>query len=116
MATPLLKRGSSIVNDFMDAGIKEGLQVWRIEKLKPEPVERIMHGHFYEGDSYIVLKTSLSKSNALVHELFFWLGSESSQDEQGVAAYKTVELDTKLGGVTQHREEQNFESEQFMQW
>ena len=75
-----------------------------------------MHGHFFEGDSYIVLKTSISKSNSFVHELFFWLGSESSQDEQGVAAYKTVELDTKLGGVTQHREEQNFESEQFMQW
>ena len=115
MAAPKLARGASVVNDFMGAGEEEGLQVWRIENMKPIPVPDKMHGQFYEGDSYIVLKTSLIK-NSLNHQLFFWLGSESTRDEQGVAAYKTVELDTKLGGVTQHREEQNFESDQFMQW
>ena len=49
-------------------------------------------------------------------DLFFWLGEDCSQDEQGVAAYKTVELDEHLGGAAvQHREVQGFESEKFMQ-
>ena len=102
--------------DFEGAGQTEGLEIWRIENLKPEPVDESTHGHFYEGDSYIVLKTAITKSGGFNWDIFFWLGSESSQDEQGVAAYKTVELDDKLGGAPiQHREEQGYESEQFMQ-
>ena len=117
MASPRLSRGESVALDFADAGTSEGLQVWRIEKLKPVPVPEKMYGHFYEGDSYIVLKTAVSKSGSFTWDIFFWLGNESTTDEQGVAAYKTVELDDKLGGAaTQHREEQGFESDQFMQW
>ena len=38
-----------------------------------------------------------------------------SQDEAGVAAYKTVELDESLGGApVQHREVQNHESKLFI--
>jgi len=49
------------------------------------------------GDSYIFLATT-KKGPSLVHAIHFWLGSDSSQDEQGVAAYKSVELDGILGG------------------
>ncbi len=98
-------------------GVTEGLYIWRIEDFEvvPWPSNRI--GQFYDGDSYIVLqsyKVGDSKPK-LHHEIFFWLGSKTSQDEAGVAAYKTVELDDFLHGVaTQRRETQEAPSPTFL--
>ena len=103
--------------EFGNAGKAPGLEVWRIEKMVPTRVPDKEVGKFYDGDSYICLKTvQKAGSSSLSWDIYFWLGAETSRDESGVAAYKTVELDELLGGgPVQHREVQGHESEQFIQ-
>merc|ERR1719436_2245097 len=83
-------------------------------KVKAWPRNR--YGEFYSGDSYIVLHTMVNEnSGKKTYDVFFWLGSETTQDEAGVAAYKTVELDDLLGDEpVQYREVQGNESRQFL--
>jgi len=93
---------------------KPSVNVWRVEKFKLAPTKKENFGMFYEGDSYVILAISLDSSNALQYNVHFWLGDQSTQDEVGTAAYKTVELDTYLHGkAVQHRETQNNESDIF---
>lgn len=69
---------------------------------------------FYDGDSYIVLHTYM-KGDKIANNVHFWLGQHTTQDEAGTAAYKTVELDTVLGGLPiQFREVQGSESDEFL--
>jgi len=97
------------------AGKKAGLEAWRIKQFKLVAVPDNQVGQFYSGDSYIVLLTKAS-NNQLSWDIFFWLGSETSQDEAGTAAYKTVELDDHLNGApVQHREIQGHESHEFIE-
>jgi len=102
---------------YKGVGQKAGLEIWRVEKLqviKKPPGDKAYKGELHQGDAYIVLHTK-QRQNALERHIHFWLGGESSQDEQGVAAYKTVELDQSLGGEpVQHREVQGHESDEFL--
>ncbi|WOK92682.1 villin-4-like isoform X1 [Canna indica] len=102
---------------FQGAGQKAGLEIWRIENFCPVLVPSSSHGKFFTGDSYIILKTTASKSGSLHHDIHYWLGKDTSQDEAGTAAIKTVELDAALGGrAVQYREVQGHETEKFLSY
>lgn len=119
------ERAAKLEVNWEGCGEKPGIEIWRVENKRTEggapdfginkwPTSR--YGEFYSGDSYIVLETRKDKeSDALEWDIYFWIGSESTQDEYGVAAYKTVELDDLLGDApVQHREVQGMETEEFM--
>jgi len=91
------------------AGESAGIKIWRIEHFQVAAVPEETYGKFHEGDSYIVLKTTEEpETKKLVHNIYFWLGKDSSTDERGTAAYKTIELsDFFHGAAHQHRETQH---------
>lgn len=97
------------------SGEKVGLEIWRIVQFKVVrwPVED--YGKFYEGDSYIILNTYKNEDEeGFQYDVHFWIGKNSTQDEYGTAAYKTVELDTfHHDKPIQHREVQIYESQTF---
>lgn len=127
------KKAAQSEKEFVGAGTKVGLEIWRVENRRTEndtpdfgvkrwPKEQ--YGEFYDGDSYIVLNTYQAKdpvtgkkTDKLAWDVHFWLGKDTSIDERGVAAYKTVELDDLLDdGPVQHRETMNNESPLFMSY
>ncbi|CAC5396432.1 GSN [Mytilus coruscus] len=72
------------------AGLKPGIQIWRIVTYEKEENEH------------------------LLYDVHFWIGKYSTSDEYGTAAYKTVELDTYLDDIPiQYREVQGHESKLF---
>ena len=111
--------------ELAGAGRRNGVEVWRVENRRGDgagmaatfgvarwPEDRT--GDFYRGDSYLVLLTAELSDGKKEYDIFFWLGSESSQDERAVAAVKAVELDSVLGGrPVQHRETEGKESQLF---
>eukprot|EP00252_Welwitschia_mirabilis_P024171 TRINITY_DN7065_c0_g1_i1.p1 TRINITY_DN7065_c0_g1~~TRINITY_DN7065_c0_g1_i1.p1 ORF type:complete len:1024 (+),score=247.76 TRINITY_DN7065_c0_g1_i1:394-3465(+) len=102
---------------FQGAGQKAGLEIWRIENFHPVAVPKNSHGKFRSGDSYIVLKTTASKNGDFHYDIHYWLGTDTSEDEMGTAAIKTVELDAALGGrAVQHREVQGHETDKFLSY
>jgi len=107
-----------IAKQWKNAGTEVGLEIWRIEKFQVVLQPKSSHGAFFSGDSYIVLNTFRRPGHQnLEWDVHFWLGKETSQDEMGVAAYKTVELDDYLGGgPIEHREVQGHESALFQSY
>jgi len=109
------KRAATMEPAWNGAGTQVGLQVWRIENFQVVPWPKELYGEFMMGDSYIVLSTiEEPDSGKLLHDIHFWLGRDTTADEMGSAAYKTVELDDYLDGEPhQHREVQYSESQEF---
>jgi len=90
-----------------EAGVK--FRVWRIQKLQLVQVAEADWGKFYSGDCYLVFDGRYAGDH-----IYYWIGRDSSQDEQAVAAIKAVELDNLFSGQpVQHREVMGNESEAF---
>ena len=92
-----------------------GTHVWRIVNFELEAVEPAHHGAFFSGDSYVILRTTTERANAL----FVWQGEGSSTDERGASAIQSVrvaEAVAAAGGAhcSQRREEQGAESAAFL--
>ncbi|XP_037370985.1 advillin [Talpa occidentalis] len=103
----------SLSSAFGAVGHDPGIITWRIEKMELALVPLSAHGNFYEGDCYVILSTRRAGSR-LSQDIHFWIGQDSSQDEQGCAAVYTAQLDDYLGGgPVQHREVQYYESDTF---
>uniref|UniRef100_A0A8C0ME24 Villin-1 n=1 Tax=Canis lupus familiaris TaxID=9615 RepID=A0A8C0ME24_CANLF len=103
----------SLSSAFRAVGNDPGLITWRIEKLELALVPLSAHGNFYEGDCYVILSTRRAGS-LLSQDIHFWIGKNSSQDEQTCAAIYSTQLDDYLGGSpVQHREVQYHESDTF---
>ena len=85
--------------------------IWRVQSLKLVPVPEKEWGKFFSGDCYLVFDDTDDTGG---EQIFFWIGSNSSIDEQAVVAIKAVELDDMLGGrPIQHREVMGNESISF---
>ena len=118
------------VTDPMFTGLVENcaqLAVFRVRQLGLARVAAADWGSFYSGDCYLVHDGRHGGSHihywigggyiSETDKYSFttdWAGSQSSQDEQAVAAIKAVELDNLFGGLpVQHREVEGHESTRF---
>jgi len=110
----LRQKAAKTEKAWRGAGVEPGIQVWRIQKFKVKKWPKDRYGEFYQGDSYIILHT-IKVEDKLAYDVYFWLGAETTQDEAGTAAYKTVELDDLLGDLpVQYREVHGNESQRFL--
>ncbi|CAG0888012.1 unnamed protein product [Cyprideis torosa] len=64
-----------------DVGQIPGVTIWEIEHFLPNPMDEALHGHFYEGDCYIVLQTFLDDTAQLDWNIYFWIGERATGEE-----------------------------------
>jgi len=101
--------------EWQGCGEQPGVEVWRIKQFKVVK-EQAFDEKFYNGDSYIVLDTYKQEGkDDLKYNVHFWLGKDTTQDEAGSAAIKTVELDDYFGDLpVQYRQVQGHETKEFL--
>lgn len=108
-----MNRHKGIDPIFKSAGTKPGIEIWTVENSEVVLQPKLSHGDFYTDRSYIIL-LSRRENHGKEWAIHFWLGKNTTKEDAGLAAYKSVELDEMLGGCTsQYREVQGNESRDF---
>ena len=113
-----LEKPSLDYSDYFeeDVGLTAGLTIWEIENFVPNRIEDALHGKFYEGDCYIILKTTIEDNQNMDWNIFYWIGSEAALDKKACAAIHAVNLRNYLGAHCRTiREEQTEESDSFLE-
>jgi len=99
-----------------DVGNDQGVTVWVIENFLPVLVEEAIHGKFYDGDCYIVLKSFYDDTDMLSYQIYYWIGQHCTLDKKACAAIHAVNLRNLLGAEGRTlREEQSDESDEFLE-
>ena len=80
----------------VDIGQNEGINVFRIEQMKPILLDPSEHGYFCIADCYIIMKsvpkTAGRNNGDLSHSFFTWIGVEAETDKRFCCAMYAVAL------------------------
>ena len=71
------------------------------------PLDEDKFGMFFGGDSYVI-KYSYEKSGRPGYIVYFWQGSESSQDEKAASAICAMQVKIPLKSVGGRRKDLGF--------
>jgi hypothetical protein len=97
---------------FMATIGKEELEIYRIEKFNPVKQEKVTHGKFYVGDSYVIVKEGEKN-----YDIHYWHGKEATSDEMGSSAAFSVQISSVLQKMSRHHlEEMEYETDLFMSY
>lgn len=69
-----------------------GLRVWRMERFVPKPVPVHLFGKFLTRETYMVLEIKEGEDGNKICTISYWLGSETTMDKSGGAAFRIGEL------------------------
>ncbi len=82
----------------------DGLRVWRMEKFLPKPVPVQQYGKFLTRETYMILNITEEDDGAKHCVISYWLGSETTMDKSGGAAFRIGELAGYLAAMSRANE------------
>ena len=86
-----LAKSAGAAIGFMPDDSTGAKEIFRIEDFKMAPLDEDKYGMFFGGDSYVI-KYSYEKGGRPGYVVYFWQGSESSQDERAASAICAMQV------------------------
>ncbi|KAF2073451.1 hypothetical protein CYY_005236 [Polysphondylium violaceum] len=101
---------TTVIDDY-----KGVVQVWRVRNHNMEPIPNHLYGHFFDGESYVIIYKYIHR-NKEVNLTYFWQGKKSTINEKGESARLAVDMDDilQLGVTKKIRVVQNKEPIHFL--